>query len=314
MSARTRSRRRRRGGRGVVVAVVAVALVAVGGWWALNRDGGVPVRQRCTATLDGTAWYLSPVQAENAGLIAGASVRRAMPARAATIALATALQESKLVNIDYGDRDSLGLFQQRPSQGWGTQEQVTDPVYATDAFYDALARVADYESLEVTVAAQAVQRSAYPDAYAQHEVRARAWASGLTGHSPAVVTCELWPVATPSASGEVTATFAARAARDLGLDPAAVVVEDGGGDGVVAVRVDAAALPTGDPVRAGWAVAQWAVTTASVTDAVEVRVADRVWSRTDAVRAARDDADPWRTADDGEVTAGTVVVRLAASG
>ncbi|MEK8228378.1 hypothetical protein NKG05_23500 [Oerskovia sp. M15] len=63
-----------------------------------------------------------------------------MPARAATIGLATALQESRLLNIDYGDRDSIGLFQQRPSQGWGTIEQIMDPVFSTTAFSTASTR------------------------------------------------------------------------------------------------------------------------------------------------------------------------------
>ena len=112
-----------------------------------------------------------------------------MPARAATIALATAYQESKLYNIESGDRDSLGLFQQRPSQGWGSQEQILDPYYATNAFYDALAEVDGYETMPVTEAAQEVQRSAYPDAYADHEADARVLASALTGNSPRAFHC-----------------------------------------------------------------------------------------------------------------------------
>ena len=77
-----------------------------------------------------------------------------MPARAATIALATAYQESGLRNLDHGDRYSLGLFQQRPSQGWGTRNQMQDPYYSINAFYDALAKIKDYQSLRITVAAQ----------------------------------------------------------------------------------------------------------------------------------------------------------------
>ena len=107
-----------------------------------------------------------------------------MPARAATIALATAYQESKIYNLEHGDRDSLGLFQQRPSQGWGTREQILDPYYATNAFYDALAKVDGYESMRITEAAQEVQRSGFPEAYADHEADARVLASALTGHSP----------------------------------------------------------------------------------------------------------------------------------
>ncbi len=112
-----------------------------------------------------------------------------MPARAATIALATAYQESKLYNLEGGDRDSLGLFQQRPSQGWGTEEQVLDPYYATNAFYDELAEVDGYEAMEVTDAAQEVQRSGFPEAYADHEADARVLASALTGNSAAAFSC-----------------------------------------------------------------------------------------------------------------------------
>ena len=127
---------------------------------------------------------LDPSQARYAGLITAIAVQRGMPARAASIALATAYQESDLRNLDGGDRDSAGLFQQRPSQGWGTLDEVRDPVHATNAFYDALAKVDGYEQLEITVAAQEVQRSGFPDAYADHEADARALASALTGNSP----------------------------------------------------------------------------------------------------------------------------------
>ena len=112
-----------------------------------------------------------------------------MPARAATIALATAYQESDLYNVEGGDRDSLGLFQQRPSQGWGSPEQVLDPYYAANAFYDELVDVDGYEAMEVTVAAQEVQRSGLPGAYADHEADARVLASALTGNSPRAFSC-----------------------------------------------------------------------------------------------------------------------------
>ena len=118
--------------------------------------------------------------------ITALALRRGLPARAATIALATAIQESKLRNIRYGDRDSVGLFQQRPSQGWGTVEQILDPEYSTDKFYDALVKVDDWESGTITVVAQKVQRSSYPEAYADHEQEGRILASALAGHSPAV--------------------------------------------------------------------------------------------------------------------------------
>lgn len=92
-----------------------------------------------------------------------------LPPRAAIVALATAMQESQLKNINYGDRDSVGLFQQRPSQGWGTVAQIMDPTYSATKFYAGLRAVAGWEQMPVTVAAQTVQRSAFPSAYAKHE-------------------------------------------------------------------------------------------------------------------------------------------------
>src|SRR3712207_3574887 len=79
------------------------------------------------------------------------------------------MQESRLRNLDYGDRDSLGLFQQRPSQGWGTPGQVQDPVYAAGTFYDHLVTVPGWDSGRLTDVAQAVQRSGFPEAYQKHE-------------------------------------------------------------------------------------------------------------------------------------------------
>ncbi|MCE7080169.1 C40 family peptidase [Streptomyces sp. ST2-7A] len=113
-------------------------------------------------------------QIPNARTILATGVAMNVPARGQVVALATAMQESTLRNIDYGDRDSVGLFQQRPSQGWGTVEQIMDPVHSSKKFYQGLLEVAGWESLTVTQAAQAVQRSAYPDAYAQWEPLARA--------------------------------------------------------------------------------------------------------------------------------------------
>ena len=107
-----------------------------------------------------------------------------------TIALATAMQESGLRNIDHGDRDSLGLFQQRPSQGWGTEQQILDPVYSAGKFYEHLVKVPGYSRLPLTVAAQRVQRSGYPQAYAKHEPDATLLAAALTGRAPAALNCE----------------------------------------------------------------------------------------------------------------------------
>lgn len=179
---------RRRRGTALVGLVVLVGL-GVGGYVLVNRVGPLLQTQECTATVSGRTVTLSTEQAENAALIAAISVQRQMPARAASIALATAYQESKLYNLEEGDRDSLGLFQQRPSQGWGTREQVLNPVYATNSFYNALARVDGYETMRITEAAQEVQRSGFPEAYADHEPDARVLASALTGQSFHAFSC-----------------------------------------------------------------------------------------------------------------------------
>jgi hypothetical protein len=174
---------------GLVVGLVAAGVFV---WQNLGdqvRQTLVP--DRCQATVQGRTVTLDPEQAGNAALIAALSVRRGMPAHAATIALAAAYQESKLYNLQYGDRDSLGLFQQRPSQGWGTRAQILDPPHAINAFYDALDRIGSYESMPVTVAAQKVQRSGYPSAYADHEPDARVLASALTGNSRRAFSCRI---------------------------------------------------------------------------------------------------------------------------
>lgn len=176
----------------VAVTGLAVLLVVVGVGVLMSRDGGGPFfdSHGCTAEVDGLVVDLTLEQAENAALITAIAVRRGLPARAASIALATAYQESKILNIEHGDRDSVGIFQQRPSQGWGTVSEILDPVHSINAFYDALVEVEGYEAMEITVAAQAVQRSAYPDAYADHEADGRVLASAFTGNHEAAFWCD----------------------------------------------------------------------------------------------------------------------------
>src|SRR5207253_8176271 len=103
------------------------------------------------------------------------------------IAVAVAMQESSLTNTPGGDQDSVGLFQQRPSQGWGTPAQLMDPIYASTQFYTALLQVPHWQDLPLTVAAQAVQRSAFPDAYAKHEPDALAIVSKVSGIAKAAL-------------------------------------------------------------------------------------------------------------------------------
>ncbi|MFE6484668.1 heavy metal transporter [Streptomyces sp. NPDC057757] len=171
-----------------------VVLLALAGYLTVQYLTGGPGIPRCTVVSgqsdDDESYDFTPEQAVNAATISAVGTNRGMPERAVTIALATALQESGLRNIRHGDRDSLGLFQQRPSQGWGTTAEIMDPTYAADIFYEHLAKVDDYARLPLTVAAQRVQRSAFPDAYAKHEPDATLLAAALTGRSAATLTCQ----------------------------------------------------------------------------------------------------------------------------
>uniref|UniRef100_UPI003D708957 hypothetical protein n=1 Tax=Verrucosispora sp. NA02020 TaxID=2742132 RepID=UPI003D708957 len=115
-------------------------------------------------------------QIANAKAIIAATKKADMDERAAVIAIGTAFQESKLQNLGHlgarNDHDSQGLFQQRPSSGWGTVEQITDPEYSTLAFLKGLKQVDGWQDMPLTVAAQTVQVSAFPDHYAQWEQQA----------------------------------------------------------------------------------------------------------------------------------------------
>lgn len=188
---------------GVVVALLVVGVVVL----LTSTSSPVAVRPRCTVTAPPNSPTLpssyagTPEQLDSAATIAGVGRRLGVPDRAVTIALATAVQESGLANLAGGDRDSVGLFQQRPSQGWGTVAQISDPVHAATAFYDALLQVPGWQTLDVTAAAQAVQRSGYPEAYADHEPEARLLAVAFLGQAPTALTCSDLDLAAPSADG-----------------------------------------------------------------------------------------------------------------
>lgn len=247
-------------------AVLALLLTLVGGgvYVAVEHllDTESLIRERCTAVVGSVDYELKPDQAANAALISAIAVQRGLPPRAASIALATAIQESKLRNIAYGDRDSLGLFQQRPSQDWGTREQILDPVYATNAFYDELIQISGYEQLAVTDAAQQVQRSAFPDAYADHEDEGRAFASALTGQSLGALNCTLRQ---PRSPGDAE-TVAAELTMAFGDVPA---------------RTDAAAVQIEAADPAGWAMAHWAVAQAKNLQITSVSFAGLHWNRSE---------------------------------
>jgi hypothetical protein len=179
--------------RGIGCLLVALVLLVAGVVGVVNglRDRGltVPGQQRCVATANGRSVVLDLEQARLTSIVVGLSVRRGLAPRAASIAMATVYQETGIRNLDHGDRDSVGLFQQRPSQGWGTAEQLQDPYYATRKFYDALVKVRGWETGDINDVAQRVQRSGYPEAYRDHEADGRVLASVFTGSSPGGLTC-----------------------------------------------------------------------------------------------------------------------------
>ncbi|WP_351226286.1 hypothetical protein [Streptomyces sp. NPDC002133] len=259
----------------------------------------------------GTSYELTPEMAANAATISAVGTTRGMPERAVTIALATALQESALRNIRHGDRDSLGLFQQRPSQGWGTPQQILDPVYSAGKFYDHLAEVPGYSRLPLTVAAQRVQRSGFPQAYAKHEPDASLLAAALTGRASAALTCtagrQTGPGDPAKLRAELTRSFGAgvlpaSGSGGAGADQLTVpVIAKAGAAGAGKGKSTGAAA--GSASRRGWELAHWAVAQASVLRIEEVWYSGQVW------RA--DEADEGWTPTDTNAAADAVRIRIA---
>jgi murein DD-endopeptidase MepM/ murein hydrolase activator NlpD len=197
---------------GVFAVVLLIGAAGAGAVSALLGGGGATGKV-CLGTVTtpgATPAGLSAEQARNAAMILTVGQRMNVPVRGWVIAIATALQESNLINSGTStDHDSLGLFQQRPSQGWGTPQQIMDPAYAAAKFYKALERVSGWQTTPVAEAAQAVQKSAYPDAYAKHEARATAIVKAYTGGAlpdcnPVSVSADGWTRPVP---GEVVSGF-----------------------------------------------------------------------------------------------------------
>lgn len=248
-----------------IVAVLVAAGVIV---WKFAFSGGVslplPLRSEyCTAKTSGEV-TLTLDQMANAATIGAVGIRRGVPERAVTVALATALQESKLTNLDGGDRDSLGLFQQRPSQGWGTPTQIADPRYAAGRFYSALLRVHNWQRLSITAAAQAVQRSAVPSGYAKWTSDATILASALMGDKSAAVACNV--STTPTTRGP-------RALSDL----TNILKQDWGTAAVYSETADSLALDV-PGAQAGWQYAHWLVAHASVSGVERVQFGNLAWT------------------------------------
>ncbi len=156
----------------VFLPVVLIAGAAEG--IAALFGGGTSLTTCVTGGASGrSGGAYQPDQIANATTIVAVGKRMNVPQQGWVVAIAAALQESNLVNVDHGDRDSLGLFQERPSQGWGTPAQVMDPTYAATQFYRHLLAVPGWQQMSVNDAAQAVERSGFPQAYGPHEQAAR---------------------------------------------------------------------------------------------------------------------------------------------
>jgi hypothetical protein len=248
----------------VIVSVLLIAAGVGAFWWLRSRNltEPVPGQQRCVATANNKMAVVDLEQAHFASIIAGVSVRRGLSPRAASIALATAYQETGIRNLTYGDRDSVGLFQQRPSQGWGTKQQLMDPSYAAGRFYDALVKIRNWETEDINNVAQKVQRSGYPEAYNDHEADARVLASALTGQSPAGFSC----LDRTGAAGDVKELRRSLQRTFGNLDDSA----DGS---VITIRA------RGD--RRAWAYAHYAVANASLYGVTTVKIESQSWQTQD---------------------------------
>lgn len=243
----------------LAIGIAALAGLSVGCGERQSTPAPLLPAQGCSVTVDGFTTALTWEQAENVSIIVGESIRRELPPRAATIALVTAYQESDLRNLDHGDRDSVGLFQQRPSQGWGTVEEIMDPWYSAGKFYEALVTIPDWQNGIINDVAQAVQRSGYPQAYAQHEPKGRAWASALTGHSPAAVTC-VDRAGKPANPGYLTEFIQRVWSGGVSVDTSGTVLTMQGADGPTNWAVAQLGLLRGQPaglVAAQCGALQW---------------------------------------------------------
>ena len=251
--------------------MLALAAAGYAIYHGFRNVTSAPPPPGCQAGTGERAVTLDLEQAEIAATIAGVAARHRLPRQAVTIAYAAALQESKLHNLDYGDLDSVGIFQQRPSEGWGTTSELEDPVYATTKFFAALTQVPAYLSMPVYQAAQDVQHSADGSAYAQWERTASQLAGYFTGRSPHGVSCWYTPAGKADLAGAVR-----RMTQAFGPQ---------GQDAVVArITLDRSARKNQGSVAvvhvqpgAAWTVASWLVAHAQAYGLREVRYAGYAW-------------------------------------
>jgi hypothetical protein len=243
-------------------------IVVLGLYVAYQRIVPLLTGSGCTAAGGGQDITLGTGQAGIAATIAGVAQRDALPARAVTVAYAAALQESKLQDLTYGDRDSVGVFQQRPSQGWGKRSELENPVYATSKFFGALDQVPGYQRLPIYQAAQDVQRSADGLAYQRYQRMATQMTVAFTGQDPHAVWC--WyaqkisgTARTDAASVELARTFGPQRAR---------------------TAADRGMIAQAGSVSHGWAVAAWLVSHAQQYRINYVSYAGYRWTAADGTR------------------------------
>jgi hypothetical protein len=270
----------------LVLALLLLIAGGVGAFWLLrsrNLTEPVPGQQRCVATANNKSAVVDLEQAHFASIIAGVAVRRGLPARAASIALATAYQETGIRNLDYGDRDSVGLFQQRPSQGWGTKKQLMDPDYAAGKFYDALVKINNWQTDDINDVAQKIQRSGHPEAYNDHEADARVLASALTGQSPVGFSCL-------DRSGTAGDTKGLRSS----LQHTFGNIDDSADGSMITIRAGS--------TRRAWAYAHYVVANASLYGVTTVKIKNRSWQTQDFNLPDWQEASPTLASQRVEIT------------
>ena len=238
---------------------------------------------------------LAPEQAEVASTIAGVAARHRLPRQAVTIALAAALQESKLHNLDYGDRDSVGIFQQRPSEGWGSATELQDPIYATTKFYAALLKVHGYTKMPVDQAAQAVQHSADGSAYQQWTDIAGQLTGSFTGKSPHTVSCWYTPSGQANLAGmekQVRQTFGPTGRKAVVVR---ITTARSAKKNVAILHVQPAA---------GWTVAGWLVAHAQVYHLSQLRYAGFSWKAANGTMGWQRESNPTSSSGKTGIVAG----------
>jgi hypothetical protein len=262
----------RRGGVALLVVLAVLAAAALGGRALWHAAQSAVKSDGC----DFGSYRLNLSRSQNAASMVSVVISRKLPERAAVLVLGAALQESKLDNIPdgQGDRDSVGILQQRPSQGWGDAANLSDIRYATGKFLDALVKVPNWQSDSLAVVVQKVQISADGSAYAKHEAQAKQMSDALMGVTAAGVKCDY----------ALPAKVAAASSVSSGLSKE------------LPVNTPTASGTTLSVPRAGWPTAAWLVAHGSMYGIEKVSYSGKVWQRN---KGWKDDA----TAGSGAVSA-----------